>query len=150
MEDSKKVEDFLEHYGILGMKWGRRKGGSSSSGSKKSESNEKNNDREHEDYKTKKKLLSKKVSELSTSELQELSRRISLEKNYKTLTAKELSPGKKFVKELLVNTAKKQITNYVDKKVSGQMEKLLGLSKTTTNPTPTPTPNNTEVRRIGF
>lgn len=72
------MTDSLTHYGVKGMRWGKRKAGSTSSSSS-SESNS-------EDHTKARALKGKKVNELSNSDLQTLSRRLQLEKSYAELT----------------------------------------------------------------
>lgn len=77
-------ESSLSHTGVLGMKWGRRKGKTATS-SKKKEGPEKS---------------------MSEQELKSRISRLSLEKQYKDLTKRELSYGEKFVKDNLSNSAR--------------------------------------------
>lgn len=86
----------LMHYGILGMKWGRRKASHQTS----------------DDYSSVKKLRKKHYSEMSNDELQKVNERLQLEANYKKLTAKKKkekkeSYGKKVIKRIedrMINT----------------------------------------------
>lgn len=101
-------DEFLEHFGILGMKWGRTKGGSSSGTS--TSSTEPKEDKRSADYKQKQMLRKKKPSEMTNKEIQELTTRLQLERSYKELTKTDVSPGKKFIKNLLLGAAKQQTT----------------------------------------
>ena len=101
-------EESLLHFGILGMKWGRRKGGSSSSA--KTSSTEPKEDKRSADYKQKQELRKKKPSEMTNKEIQALATRLQLEKSYKELTKNDISPGAKFAKNLLLGAAKQQTT----------------------------------------
>lgn len=88
-----KVETFLEHFGVKGMKWGRRKASSQS-----------------EDSKRHSEARSKKVSELDDKELQKLVNRINMEKQLNNLTPSVTKKGHAAVKSILavgatVNTA---------------------------------------------
>jgi molecular chaperone GrpE (heat shock protein) len=60
-------------------------------------------------------LRRKSLNELSDAELRELTTRMQLEKQYKDLNKKELSIGKKFVNDVLNESAKKAATAYVSK-----------------------------------
>lgn len=59
----------LKHYGVLGMKWGRRKGRIVS-----------------EDSANTAKIRKKKIREMSNQELRTANDRLTLERNYKSLT----------------------------------------------------------------
>lgn len=92
-----KVANFLAHYGVKGMKWGKR--GAASKGKLKITIHE------SEDHKSAQKLKTKKLSQMSNKEIQDLNRRLQLEKTYKELnkTDSAFKKGKKFVDE--INTA---------------------------------------------
>lgn len=65
----------LYHYGVLGMKWGRRKS------------------RMSQDAREAKAIKKKKVSEMSNAELRKLNERRNLERNYKQLNPSTISRG---------------------------------------------------------
>lgn len=64
---SQNTDDFLAHYGVKGMKWGRRKSDSAES-------------------KSLKETRTKSASELSNKELQDAVNRMNLEKQYSSLS----------------------------------------------------------------
>ena len=70
----------LYHYGVLGMKWGKRRARSTSS-----------------DYKKSSSLRSKKADELSDNQLKNVTKRLQLENNFNDAKNKQRSSGKKFV-----------------------------------------------------
>ena len=76
----------LYHYGVLGMKWGKRKARGSSKKSKK--------DNYHEDYK--KAHSGKSYKSMSNQELGDTNKRLNMERQYKDLT-KKTNAGKKAV-----------------------------------------------------
>lgn len=81
--------DELYHYGVLGMKWGRRKGPSKTdriSGRSKKE-------KWSEDATEAAKIRTKKVSQMTNSELNKLNNRMNLERNYKQLNPGALTKG---------------------------------------------------------
>lgn len=81
----KTLDQFLEHHGIKGMKWGvRRKRGPSG--------------RVSSDYSSVSKLKKKKLSELSNDELKKIKKRFDLEKDVST--AKK-SPGERFATRVI-------------------------------------------------
>jgi hypothetical protein len=103
----------LQHYGIPGMKWGKRKGSSDSSGSSKSS---KSKEPAHEDA-TKAKEIKVKAKKsgtdsLSNTELQTAITRLNLEKQYSTLSPSSTKAGKKIATDLLQKQGK-QLANQV-------------------------------------
>ena len=93
----------IKHVGILGMRWGRRKGsGSAGSAPKVSADHTKAGG-----------LKKKRLSELSNEELKTLTNRLQLEKQYKDLTKQDLSFGQKFVGDVLQNAGKQLAGKYV-------------------------------------
>lgn len=84
----------LRHYGILGMRWGRRRATSVSRGAPS------------DDHARAASIGKKHISEMSNDEIKELAARLELEKKYRNLTKKELNEGQKAVKEVLTNTGK--------------------------------------------
>ena len=71
----------LYHYGVLGMKWGKRKA----------------RNRMSQDAKDVYSLKKKKVNELSNAELRKLNERQNLERNYRSLNPSVISRGAKMV-----------------------------------------------------
>jgi len=85
------VEDariFIEHYGVKGMRWGKRGGASS----------------------TTRTTFSKAPSKLSTTELNKRIARMETEKKYNQLNRKDVSEGKKFATEVLTGAGRKVAT----------------------------------------
>lgn len=70
-----KNDDTIVHYGVLGMKWGVRKGGSSE-GKRRTAS---------KDHTTSRKLQSRKKTSLSNRELEKVNRRLQLERTNDSL-----------------------------------------------------------------
>jgi uncharacterized protein YktB (UPF0637 family) len=85
----------LSHYGILGMKWGVRRSNPSA-------------DRLSLDATRK-----KKVEELTNDELSKALTRLRLEKEYKTLTKRELSLGEKLWSDAAKKVAAEQISDFI-------------------------------------
>ena len=84
MEYEENYEDFLQHYGVLGMKWGKRKARSTSSSNKKPKS-------------TKNTTTSKPKQtqrELSDEELRAVINRMRLEREYADLQYRSSSRAK--------------------------------------------------------
>ena len=86
----------LSHYGILGMKWGVRRVNPSA------------------DRLSLNATRKKRVEELTNEELSTALTRLRLEKEYKTLTKKELSIGEKIWSDSAKNVATKHVTSFID------------------------------------
>lgn len=99
----------LYHYGIKGQKWGVRrfqnKDGSLTNAGKKRQ--DKMADKEK---KTAMKKDVKNRRTLSDADLKKKIERIKMEKQLKDLTAEEISPGKKFVSDVMSASGKKVAT----------------------------------------
>lgn len=102
-------QNSLRHYGVMGMKWGVRKGRNSSSrsSSRKSFSRKKN------------------VKSLSNDELQRTIRRIELEKRYTQLTSNEKRSKSKWVKTVISDSATSVAKQYTTQYMSKQVGKML-------------------------
>lgn len=85
------------HVGVLGMKWGRRKASGPSS----------------DEHKALRELKGKQAHELTNLQIRKAAERIQLEKQYKTLTAKELNPVAKMVQDILKDQGKMAVTSVV-------------------------------------
>ena len=83
----------LKHFGILGMKWGVRRGRNVSSRFGKKKSTKDWSDEAKEAHKLKK----KSVSQLSNSELRKINERMNLENSYKNLNKSNISKGFAYV-----------------------------------------------------
>lgn len=103
-------KDFLEHYGIMGMKWGiRRKdpsGGSSGSSSTKGAKNLLKKETTDKSIKKDRKQAVKNRRKLTETDLQNRIRRNQLEKQLKDSTAENLRPKRTAAKRIIGNTAK--------------------------------------------
>jgi len=82
----------LKHFGIPGMRWGIRRKNPDGSTKQRGGS---------EDFKRTKQLRKKKLKDLSNNEIKDLNNRLQLEKQYKELTRKKISFGRKKVTEIL-------------------------------------------------
>lgn len=98
----------LSHFGIKGMKWGRRKAGGVS--------------------KERAPKPLKGVKALSDAELKAAVVRLQMEKQYKDLSKKDVSKGKKIVNDLLIVPAKTaiaaQATIMIGKAISDALKKV--------------------------
>lgn len=107
-----KCDAFLEHYGILGMHWGHHKSRTVSVPSA--------------DHLKKMSLKKKKVSEMSNAELKALTERMQLERQYKDLSKSEISAGRKFATDILMNIGKEVATNAVRGIIKGMTTSAKG------------------------
>lgn len=132
-------DDFLKHYGIMGMKWGvrryqnpdgtltaegrRRKGKSKTSlkstSSKKESTGKKepSDKKKNKDAEKKHNLDSKNRKILSDKELTDKITRLENEKKLKNLVGEEVNPGKTWVKKVMSNSG----TRAANTIVSGAM-----------------------------
>lgn len=91
----------LTHWGVLGMKWGRRKSRSSGPSS--------------EDHTTTRAIQKKRVDEMSNAELKKVNERLQLERQFKDLSKKEIGAGRKIMNDLLAETGKSIAKGYINK-----------------------------------
>ena len=121
--EEKTKPDFLAHYGIPGMRWGKRKGSSSVSTSKKSTKSTKSSDAFSKSSKNE--TTKSKVSKISDTELKKRVARLNLEKQYLDLTKPKQSAGKKFVTSVLNDASKQLATKYAVKYGTEYIEKAI-------------------------
>lgn len=119
-----KVDIFFEHFGVKGMHWGRSKNNGqpvsvsvTTTPGKKLFTKGGENQPAHADAKqaAAAKQIAKKSSTdaLSTPELQNLVTRMNLESQYSKLTTAQVSPGRKYVNNMLSQIVKEQGTKIV-------------------------------------
>lgn len=127
------MDDNLQHYGVLGMHWGRRRGDSSRLTRKERKEAERRRQEAalSEDHKKKMMIKSKKISEMSNAELKTVNERLQLEKKYKELSTEDLSRGQKFVRDMLLNSAKntasQQTSKYMNKAAEVAIAKAIAM-----------------------
>ena len=108
-------KEYLEHWGILGMHWGKKKG-------RKKMPIKVIKTSSSDDHLTKEQLKTKPLKEMSNKEIRTFTERIQLEKQYSDLTKKEVSKGKKFVNEFLLNPLKEVASRKAKEMIAKQME----------------------------
>lgn len=102
------MEYELYHYGVLGMKWGVRRSQAKLNRIQKKAKRQ----NWSEDATEAAKIRTKKPKQMSNSELKKINERTRLENEYKNLNSRKPSAGKKFVQEIMRETAKDTIKSY--------------------------------------
>ena len=101
----------LCHYGVLGMKWGQRRAQNRLARIERKAAKKGWSD----DTTAVAKIKTKKLNQMSNSELKKFNERVRLENEYKNLTKKQVGPGRKFVNEIARETAKDTVKSYTTK-----------------------------------
>lgn len=109
----------LQHYGVLGMKWGVKRGSKLAGSSVNAKKG--NADNTHEDYK--KAHDSKSAKTMSDKELRERLNRLQMEQQYSKLKSSDVNRGKQYLDKIVkagttvatVTTTGLTIYNNIDK-----------------------------------
>lgn len=96
---------YLEHHGIKGMKWGVRR--SETQLARARGSSKQSADAQE---KVNRKAAVKNRRTMSDADLKKRIERLKMEREYKNLTEEDLSPGRKYVSEILASSGKKVAT----------------------------------------
>jgi hypothetical protein len=128
-----KVSDFLIHYGVLGMKWGVRKAGSPSRavgtaghpGRHLGQLKHPVSSDAAKAIELQARVRKSGTRSLSNQELQELVNRLNIESQYGRLNSTQVSAGRKFTNDFLVNTGKQTAQSLVSKYAAKGAEVLI-------------------------
>lgn len=126
-------DEYIEHHGIMGMKWGVRRTPEQLGHKKKITKNKaaqsKPKPKAKSDSGTSQSVSLKKMSD---EELRRRINRLQMERQYKDLTKKELSAGQKWVNSVLNESSKKIATAYLTKLATNALDSALsgGTKKT--------------------
>lgn len=131
------MEDYIVHYGILGMKWGIRRyqnkdGSLTPAGKKRLEKLDKEREALTGNQSSKDSSSSsstKKVSEMSDEELRNAVTRLQLEQRYKELKPRHVSAGKRFVKKIINDVLIPSATDVAKKAVKEELDNLWNKKK---------------------
>lgn len=104
----------LAHYGIPGMKWGKRKGGDSSSSKDSAPKGPVSTDAANA-KKFSSKAKTSGTDSLSNKELQDVVTRMNLEQQYSKLNGQSVAKGQSATKKILSDNAKTLAGQYVRK-----------------------------------
>jgi ribosomal protein L29 len=131
----------LKHYGILGMRWGVRKGRGSARAKKSGGTSDETGvfkkvkkETASADYIRTQKIKRKKLKDMSDQELKTFNQRMELEKKYSQLTAKKVGKGKQIFKEALENVARKSINTALDKVAEKALKKAFSMARRRVTP----------------
>lgn len=91
-------DEFIEHHGVKGMRWGVRRSRSRVSSSKKTAT---------------KTTFQKTPNRLTDAQLNTRIKRMELEKRYKELNKNDVSEGKKFTSDVLKSSGKQVATTLI-------------------------------------
>jgi hypothetical protein len=105
MDQATTVDDILAHFGVKGMKWGKRSSAPSSADAEKATA-------------IKVKAKKSKTESLSNAELQAAINRMQLEQNFKRLRVNEKSAATRFISSTLMEIGKREVQATLAKKVA--------------------------------
>ncbi len=104
-------KDFISHYGVLGMKWGVRNDKKGSGARSSKEIARKASD---SSIRASRARALQGRRKLSDSTLEEYIKRLQNEKKFKDLTEADISPAKKFIKDIMTDGTKRALTSIIE------------------------------------
>lgn len=125
--------DEIIHYGVKGMKWGRRKSDGAPTAATVTQNGKKLKGTGGENQPASKEAIAARkigqqakksgIASLSNAELRAFNERLNLEQQANRLRANESNPAGKFVKELLLGVGKQQAVGYANQQVAAAIKK---------------------------
>lgn len=106
MNDKTPADEFLEHFGVKGMKWGKRKDKTSGKGDSDGDSDEITRIRRKSDSKNRRRL--------SDSSLKKKISRLENEKRLKELVEADIAPGRAMAKRILKSSGEKALKTFTE------------------------------------
>lgn len=131
MTDIDELDEFLQHFGVPGMRWGVRRGKGARNrvalrkGAIARLKGKKGSIKPSEEAVNISKLRKKKATELTNKELEEVAKRVNLEKQFKSLNPTKQDRAKKLVGEILGNAAKQAVTEVAKNTMSKQLQSIV-------------------------
>lgn len=107
-------EDFLAHFGVKGMKWGKHRG--PKEGASKDASSA---------LALRARAKRSKPKALTNAELQQAINRMNLEQQFKRLAVNERPPVQRFIASTLLEIGKREVQVAVSKKIAGVVAKKI-------------------------
>lgn len=98
------VKEFLAHYGVKGMKWGRRKNPASADSARSTS--------------VKKTVKKQGLHTVSNKELQDAITRMNLEQQFKRLKVNEQSAATRWISSTLLEVGKREVQTQLAKKLA--------------------------------
>ena len=105
------MDNTLQHHGIKGQKWGVRR--CQNKDGTLTNAGRRRNKYSSDDYRSAHER--KSVRRMSDQELRQRINRLQMEKQYRQLSKKDISPGEKFVKDVLRESSKEVAKEYTKK-----------------------------------
>lgn len=115
---STKTQEFIDHYGTKGMRWGVRKPRGDRSAFKKKAKAAATSDKGEKRDKERT-VFGKSPQRLTNAQLEARIKRMDMEKRYNDLNKRDVSKGEQIATEIITNVGKQVITNIATSTLTG-------------------------------